>query len=157
MSLRSNTSLTKLMWMRTWCVLLFFVVVVVVGSLKESLQESEKWSFTAGWGGCEEGDGIFSHLRELNWPFSGCPLSGGHCSGWMPFPKGRGVGWSQIHVLVSRMRWEHLSFPSVTVFVGKNREAQHEFMLFIWWYQIISFWSSVIFIWDGGRVSAPRI
>lgn len=82
---------------------------------------------------------------------SRCPLSGGHYGGRRPFPKGRGVGWFQIHISISRMRWEHLSLPSVTVFVGKNREAQHEFMLCVWWYQIISFWSSVYFYLGWGE------
>lgn len=122
-----------------------------VGSLKVSLQEFEKWSFTAGWGGCEEGDRIFSHLRELTGHSLGVHCQVGTAVAGGLFPKGRGVGWSQICVSVPRMRWEHLSLPSVTVFVGKNREAQHELMLFIWWYQIISFWSSVYFYLGWGE------
>lgn len=43
-------------------------------------------------------------------------------------------------------------------FVGKNREVQHEFMLCTCWYQIISFWSFVLYFYLGwGRASAARI
>lgn len=147
MSPRSNTSLTKLMWMRTWCVLHFFFCwkskSVTPGTWEIELHSWVRWLWRRWWN--------LQPLERTYRPFSGCPLSGGRCSDWRPFPKGRGVGWSQIHVSVSRMRWEHLSLPSVTVFVGKNREAQHELMLFIWWYQIISFWSSVYFYLGWGE------
>lgn len=135
------------MRMRTWCVLHFFFV----GSLKVSLYESLKRSFTTGWGGCEEGHGIFSHLREPIGQSLNVHCQVGTAVAVEAFPKRRGVGWSQIHVSISRMRWEHLSLPSMTVSVGKNREGQHEFMLCIWWYQIISFWSSVYFYLGWGE------
>lgn len=91
-------------------------------------------------------------LERTYRPVSGCPLSGGHCSCWRPFPKGRGVGWSQIHVSISRMRWEHLSLPSVTFLWVRTGKLNMNSCCVIWWYQIISFWSSVYFYlgWGGG-------
>lgn len=140
--------LTKLIIMRTWCVLHFFFV----GNLEVSLYESLKWSFTTGWGGGEEGHGISSHLREPIGQSLDVHCQVGTVVAVEAFSQEEGGGLVSNTCLMSRMRWEHLSLPSVTVSVGKNREAQHEFMLCIWWYQIISFWSSVYFYlgWGGG-------
>lgn len=66
------------------------------------------------------------------------------------FPKGG--GWVGLKYMFQFPEWDGSIFPCpLTVFVGKNREAQHEFMLCIWWYQIISFWSSVYFYLGWGE------
>lgn len=113
--------------------------------------ESLKWSFTAGWGCCEGGHGIFSHLREpigqvlwvstLRWALQ-----------WLEAFSQREGGWVGLKYMFQFPEWDGSIFPCpLTVFVGKNREAQHEFMLCIWWYQIISFWSVSFYLgWGEG-------
>lgn len=87
----------------------------------------------------KEGHGISSHLREPIGQSLDVHCQVGTVVAVEAFSQEEGGGLVSNTCLMSRMRWEHLSLPSVTVSVGKNREAQHEFMLCIWWYQIISF------------------
>lgn len=134
------------MRLRTWCVWSAFLFCwkseSVTLSLWNGAHNCVRWLWRRLWN--------LQPLERTYRSVSGCPLSGGHYSGWRLFPKGRGVGWSQIHVSISRMRWEHLSLPSVAVFWVRTGKLNMNSCCVIWWYQIISFCSSVYFYLGSG-------
>lgn len=74
------------------------------------------------------------------------------------FPKGG--GWVGLKYMFQFPEWDGSIFPCpLWLFLWvRTGKLNMNSCCVIWWYQIISFWSSVYFYlgW-GGRVSAPRI